>query len=167
MRLPIDNEVMPSHDEDLEDSHELDARIQRILAVREKAFGEAEANIMSAQKTQKETYDRKRQPQVLAEGTEVLLENTAQKQRKGGKMVPLWLGPYIINRNVGKGLYELCDMTGKVIKKKANINRLKIFMRRDDGPAHSKVAPGSPAKPPPEKKRKVRYPSFMHLINVC
>ena len=34
----------------------------------------------------------------------MLLENTAQKQRKGGKMEPLWLGPYIINKDLGEVL---------------------------------------------------------------
>ena len=58
---------MPPHDDHPEDPSELDQRIQRILAVRKQAFGEAEVNIVSAQMTQKETYDRKQQPQVLAE----------------------------------------------------------------------------------------------------
>ena len=58
-----------------------------------------------------------------------------RKQRKGEKLDPLWLGPYVINRDVGKGLYELCDMKGKVVKKKANINRLKVYVRRHEGTA--------------------------------
>ena len=65
-------------------------------------------------------------PKELAEGTEVLPENTKQKERKGtttlhkildmhnydvcalhiadGKYDPVWQGPYIIHQNVGKGL---------------------------------------------------------------
>ena len=60
-------------------------------------------------------YDRKHQPAEIALGTQVLLENTAQKQRKGGKLEPMWMGPYTINRRIGKGLYEL-SRDGKVIK---------------------------------------------------
>ena len=41
-----------------------------------------------------EAHDRKHQPGEIAVGTQVLLENTAQKQRKGGKLEPAWLGPY-------------------------------------------------------------------------
>ncbi len=37
-------------------------------------------NIACAQKKQKETYDRKHLPDVLAKGTKVLLENTKEKQ---------------------------------------------------------------------------------------
>ena len=80
-------------------------------------FKKADSNITSAQKRQKETYDRKHQPEEIAEGTQVLLENTAQKRRKGGKLEPAWLGPYVIHRCIGKGLYEL-SRDGKVIKKK-------------------------------------------------
>lgn len=64
-----------------EEEVDLDLKIQILLASREKAFKAVEANITAAQKCQKETYDRKHQPQVLLEGTEVLLENTHQKQR--------------------------------------------------------------------------------------
>ena len=70
-------------------------------------------------------------------GTEVLLENTVQKQRKGGKLEPAWLGPYTINRSIGKGLYEL-RRDGKIVKKKANIARLKMYKKRcRDDMSHS------------------------------
>ena len=62
-------------------------------------------------------------------GTETLLENTAQKQRKGGKLEPTWLGPYIVNRCMGKGLYEL-SRNGKIVKTRANIARLKVYRKR-------------------------------------
>ena len=55
----------------------------------------------------KETYNRKHLKEKLKVGTEVHLENTAQQQRKGGKMEPAWMGLYTINRCIGKGLYEL------------------------------------------------------------
>ena len=66
MRLPIDGEVLPSSCDEQEDEEEvdLDQKIQILLASREKAFKAVEANITAAQKCQKETYDRKHQPQV-------------------------------------------------------------------------------------------------------
>ncbi len=114
-------------DQQEDQEEELDQRIQDRLANMEQAFQEAEANIAVAQKFQKETYDRNHQPQVLPEGTEVLLEITWQKQRKGGKLHPLWQGPYSIHRVLGNGLYELTNKEGKVIKNKANINHLKVY----------------------------------------
>ena len=62
----------------------------------------------------------------IAVEMEVLLKNTAKKQRKGGK---LWLGPYIIHRCIGKRLYEL-SRDGNVVKKEANIAWLKIYVKR-------------------------------------
>ena len=101
MRLPIDSELLAdSHDDgdgEEVDDHEdeaLDVAIASLMHSREEAFKKAEANIAHAQKKQKETYNRKHQPKELQEGSEVLLENTAQKQRRGGKMDHLWLGPY-------------------------------------------------------------------------
>ena len=107
MRLPIDSEILQSPtSDDEQDSND------------------------RAQKNQKETYDRKHLPEELPVGTEVPLENTAQRQRKGGKMDPVWLGPYTISKSMGKGVYELKNSDGEVLKKKANINRLKKFNHR-------------------------------------
>jgi hypothetical protein len=133
-------------------------KIRTLLASREKAFNETEANIRAAQKSQKETYDRKHQTQELPEGTEVLLENTYQKQRKGEKMEPLWLGPYTIHQDLGKGLYELQNKEGKLVKKKANNNRLKIYTRRRKPKAHRAVRKksqqkGLPKSPPHKRGR--------------
>ena len=57
-------------------------------------------------------------PNVLQIGTKVLKEYTRRKQCKGGKMDDRWLGPYNINRYIGKGLYELKDKKGTVLKQK-------------------------------------------------
>ena len=143
MRLPIDSEVRtPATDEE---ENDLDRVIHALIESRECVFQQVESCITSAQKKQKETYDRKHQPGEIAVGTHVLLENTAQKERKGGKLEPAWLGPYTINRCICKGLYELCK-DGKVLKKKANTARLKIYRKRPSesdemtcGPAIKKV----------------------------
>ena len=97
-----------------------------LLSTREETKEKASKNIEEAQEKQKEHYDRKRSPETFADGTEVLVENTAQKQRKGGKLTDKWLGPYIINRHISKGLYELRIKSGKALKK-VNVNRLKRF----------------------------------------
>lgn len=153
MRLPIDSEMQPPGEEEqavtlVEASEEeMQQRIEHLLAARSKAFKDVASNIDSAQKVQKETYDRKHEAQVISEGTEVLLENTYQKQRKGGKMDPLWLGPYLIHRHLGKGLYELSNREGKIVKKKANIARLKLFRRRKA----SESTDGKPGEKPQEE----------------
>ena len=70
-------------------------------------------------------------------------------------MDPLWLGPYTIHRNLGKGLYELKNKEGKLVKKKANINCLKVYTRRNEVPPSSpnKSPQSSPTKSPSQKRR--------------
>ena len=77
------------------------------LKVHKSLDHKASANIQEAQTKQKEYYNCKHQPEELAVGTKVLPENTAQKQRKGGKLSDKWLGPYIVHKQMGKGVYQL------------------------------------------------------------
>ena len=54
------------------------------------------------------------------------MENTQQKNRKGGKLDEKYKGPYIIHQSLGKGVYTLKTMDGKVLKTKHNVQRLKV-----------------------------------------
>ena len=71
-------------------------------------------------------------------------------------MDPVWLGPYVINRSVGKGLYELKNNSGEVLKKKANIVRLKLFVPRNidrkDDPSSKKPAADVTRRAPVKRK---------------
>ncbi len=129
MRLPIDSESLQACKEENGDEEKLDEVMKSLLESRKKVFYEVEINITKAREKQKNTYDRKHEVATINVGTEVLLENTAQKQRKGGKLEPTWLGPYIVNRCMGKGLYEL-SRNGKIVKTRANIARLKVYRKR-------------------------------------
>ena len=91
--LPIDAEILPQPTTDDGKDNSLEETVGALLESRSQAFQMAQANITKAQKQQKETYDRKHLQKELEVGTKVLLENTAQQQRKGGKMEPLRLGP--------------------------------------------------------------------------
>ena len=68
---------------------------------------------------------------------------------------------------VGKGLYELRNLDGKIIKKKANVCRLKPYCEREGSqppppdspesrpPKQPSPSVSSPVSPPPNKRRKV------------
>ena len=72
-------------------------------------------------------------PEELPVGTEILVENTRDKQRKGGKLEKAFKGPYIINKSLGKGIYEIrSGVDGKVLKQKVNIGRIKVYRRRKE-----------------------------------
>ena len=107
MRLPIDAEILP-HSSTMDDGEDnsLEETVGALLESRSQAFQKAQANITKAQKQQKEAYNRKHLQKELEVGTKLLLENTAQQQTKSEKMEPLRLGPYMINRCLGKGIYN-------------------------------------------------------------
>ena len=116
MRLPIDAEILPqSSTVDVGEDNSLDETVGTLLESRSQAFQKAQVNITKAQKQQKKTHDRKHLQKELEVGTKVLLENTAQQRRKGGKLEPLRLVPYVINKCLGKGIYELKIMKGEVL----------------------------------------------------
>ena len=128
MRLPIDVEMMPVIEESNGNSSEdLEAIVHALLVKREEVFRKAAKD---AQKKQKESYDRKHLPKELLVGTEVMIENTAQKERKGGKFKELFRGTYFITEKLGRGLYKLRNQQGVILQKKFNIKRLKVYKRR-------------------------------------
>ena len=53
----------------------------------------------------------------------VLLRNSARDGRKGDKLARRWLGPYRIHAFLGKGVYKLENISGRVLKKAVNLRR--------------------------------------------
>lgn len=102
MRLPIDSEIMSPNFDLKSAPSQTDLIVADLLAKRAEVFENASENIISAQQKQKEQYNSKhKQTRNFTVGDKVLLENTAQKQRKGGKLQPYWLGPYFVGRELG------------------------------------------------------------------
>ena len=85
MRLPIDSEVIPPQNlYSLNSENEVQEVIQVLLE--SKLFDKTSLNISESQREQKKVYGRKHQSTILSVNTMVLMENSCQKQRKGGKM---------------------------------------------------------------------------------
>ena len=129
--FPIDTEMLSEEPVHVGADSICDSKntMDTLLEIQELIRSNAEANISRAQKEQKEQYDAKHQSQVLPVGEEVLLENTAEKQRKGGKMCAKWLGPYTIHKEMGKGVYQLKNSANKILKTCVNVKRLKKYKR--------------------------------------
>ena len=103
MRLPIDVETMTSAcgpEDGMKVS--VEETVQLLLKKRSQDFAEVGKNIHIAQQKQKETHDRKHLPKELPVGTEVMVENTAQLQRKGGKLDDVFRGIYVIHESLGE-----------------------------------------------------------------
>lgn len=146
--LPSDFKLLSStgDGETGNDEQDFEEFIDNMLDVVESIKETATKNIAKAQTKQKEYFDKRHSTEVnmicmqcgilllflnlqeLKPGTKVLVENTYQKQRKGGKWEDLYKGPYVIHNSLGKGVYTLKKMDGTVLKSKHNINRLKVTL---------------------------------------
>ena len=78
-------------------------------AERQKLLEEAKANVVAAQKKQKELYDRKHgKHDGFKVGDLVLRENLRRKKTKGGKLTDRYLGPYEILKVSPVHLIQSC-----------------------------------------------------------
>ena len=118
---------------------------------------EVQKNIISAQKKQKEQYDKKHSKAVFySAGTHVLKKNFRKKKRKGGKLDFPWVGPYLITRSLGKGFYELqsCGKGRVTTIPRVSHVHIKVYKslscspsRRLQSPSASNESHSSPSPP--------------------
>ena len=88
--------------------------LERLAEQRAKQLEEAKENILAAQAKQKEAYDKKHaKPDHFLKGQLVLKKDFTRKKRRGGKLDVRYLGPYIIQRQLQRGTYELVTEDGK------------------------------------------------------
>ena len=84
----------------------------------------------------------------------VLLWNSSQDGKKGGKLQERWLGPYIIAEFIGKGVYKIKNpKTGQTMKKGVNVCRLKIYHESQSVSKECSNPLPSSNRNNPEKKR--------------
>lgn len=131
---------------------QVEDRMMKMAAVREKMFTEVSDNIRDAQARYKKDYDKKRcqaevtvdshspckvilyftLPQEMNVGSSVLLRNSKRDTKKGDKMQPKWLGPYVIVSSLGKGVYQIKNQsTDLVLKKAVHSARLKQYFTQE------------------------------------
>ncbi len=70
----------------MDDEQSVDKVVEQLLVNRQQVFRTINDNIKAAQHTQKQQYDKRHVPEELKVGTEVLVENTAQKTKKRWKI---------------------------------------------------------------------------------
>ena len=81
----------------------------------------------AAKKRTKSQYDRKFQPRTFHEGDLILVYDQAHDVLGHGKFDSLWLGPYIISKDLGKGAYLLEDFEVNPLPNPRNALYLKKY----------------------------------------
>ena len=78
---------------------------------------------------QKQQYDAKHARASLFEiGAKVVKKDFLRKKRKGGKLDPKWVGPYITTAKLSKGFYSLQSVANSFdCIKRVNGAHLKMF----------------------------------------
>ena len=80
-----------------------------------------------AKKCTKAQYDQKLHPRTFHEGDLVLVYDQAHDTLGHGKFNSLWLGPYIISKDLVKGAYLLEDFEGHILPNPHNALYLKRY----------------------------------------
>ena len=92
-----------------------------------KDLGVSFQTIEVAKKCTKAQYDRKFHPRTFHESDLILVYDQAHDVLGHGKFDSLWLGPYIISKDLGKGAYLLEDVKGQLLPNPHNAIYLKRF----------------------------------------
>ena len=108
-------------------SNELEKRSKVMEDIQNKMYKKAKTNIQQAQDRQKKQYDKRRCPTLFKCGDKVLHKNMVRNDRKGGRFIERWNGPYRILECLGKNTYRLQNSDGVALQKKANGCNLKSY----------------------------------------
>ena len=126
--LPIECEILSLHlaVELLPDTQPLEKR----LIILECASEDRHVTLQTLEVTKKHTkaqYDWKFHPRTFHEGDLVLVYDQAHDTLGHGKFDLLWLVPYIISKDLGKGAYLLEDFEGHILPNPRNALYLKRY----------------------------------------
>ena len=133
-KLPIELAIPSRPEEGESTTHELslDEKIEHMTKLKKETKSKASSNIEKAQERQKKNYDKKHKPVEFEVGDKVLLRNSRDDARKGGKLQAPWgKGTYTIAECLPKNLYRLKNEQGNELSKKYNSARLKPYVMNE------------------------------------
>eukprot|EP00253_Pinus_taeda_P032509 PITA_32509 len=103
-----------------------EARFLELIQLDETCRDVALAN-EAHKKRVKAQFDKNVKPRVFSEGDLVLLYDQESNKLGTGKFKSLWMGPYIVNRVLAKGAYDLVDYDGIPLVQPRNRLYLKHY----------------------------------------
>ena len=107
-------------------------------------FDEAYQNIEKSQKRQKLDYNRRIAPNYeIRINKKVLLRNSRRDDRKGGKLVKPWTGPYTVTSILSTNNSTLKNLKGLILKITKNIFTADINLLSCPKQLHSTIGDGN------------------------
>ena len=116
--------------QEAESSYPLQEEILEVTTdIREKIHNVAAKNISKAQAHQAKNYNLQHKGESLKVGDKIMKKNKKAEQRKGDKLGPRWLGPYMITAVHENGNYMVADpKTGKVLATRCLQSECKLYI---------------------------------------
>ena len=113
-----------------ESSYPLQEEILEVMMdIREKIHNVAAKNISKAQAHQAKNYNLRHKGETLKVSDKIMKKNKKAEQRKGDKLGPRWLGPYLITDVHKNGNYTVADpKTGKVLATRCLQSECKLYI---------------------------------------
>ena len=97
--------------------------------IREKIHNVVAKNISKAQDHQAKNYNLWHKGETLKVGDKIMKKNKKAEQRKGDKLGPRWLGPYMITTVHENGNYTVADpKMGKVLATRCLQSECKLYI---------------------------------------
>ena len=97
--------------------------------IREKIHNVVAKNILKAQARQGKNYNLWHKGESLKVGDKIMKKNKKAEQRKGDKLGPRWLGPYMITAVHENGNYTVANpKTGKVLATRCPQSEYKLYI---------------------------------------
>ena len=100
-----------------------------MMDIREKIHNVATKNISKAHTCQAKNYNLRHKGETLKVGDKIIKKNKKAEQRRGDKLGPIWLGPYLITNVHKNGNYMMADpKIGKVLATRCPQSECKLYI---------------------------------------
>ena len=116
--------------QEAESSYPLQEEILEVMTdIRQKIHNVAAKHISKAQAHQAKNYNLRHKGETLKVGDKIMKKNKKAEQRKGNKLGPRWLGPYLIIAVHENGNYMVANpKMGKVLATRCPQSKCKLYI---------------------------------------
>ena len=137
MLIDLDLNLIECNDNALLKDHEsnnktaISETLNKMNEIKKCIFDEAHDNMLKSQTRQKRGNDKRANLKYsITIGTKVLLRKHNRDDRKGGKLIKPWIGPYTVTSISSKSNCSLKNVNNVVLIKKFNLTSLYLYKQK-------------------------------------